>query len=380
MKGKKILILACTVAVMAVGGFALTRHMSSASDEGTDGKMRELFAEPRPVILEEVYDAQATRDRSYPGTVQASQEALLSFRVSGPLVKVNVQPGDLVKKGQVLMEIDSRDYRDNIRVLEAQLDGAKAALEKARLDYKRAKPLLAEQVISQASYDATKSAFDGAAASAKDIKARLRIARHQLEDTRLQAPFDGIVSTKTIENHEMVAAGQVVMTVLDISSLEIEANVPESEIAHQSLQAGQEATVEFAPLSGHRFSARLKEWSTAPDPATRTYRVTFAFPAPGEAQILPGMTGELFWQKKVGGDGGISVPVSAVVSDGNGSSAVWVFDPETSTPSKRAVRTGGLMGKDRISVLEGLVPGERIVAAGAAFVTDGMKLRPMESR
>lgn len=380
MKGKKLLILFCAVAVMAVGGFVLTRHMSSASDEGTDGKMQALFAEPRPVMLEVVRSGQATRDRTYPGTVRATREALLSFRVSGPLTAINVQPGGFVEKGQVLMEIDARDYKDNIRVLEAQLDGAKAALEKARLDYERAKPLLAEQVISQSSFDAATSGYDRSSASVKDIQARLRIARHQLGDTQLRAPFDGIISTKNIENHEMVSAGQTALAILDISSLEIETNVPESDIAHQPLKQGQEASVEFASLPGHRFPARLKEWSTAPDPATRTYAVTFAFPAPGEAQILPGMTGELLWQKKLGGDSGISVPVAAIVSDANGGSAVWVYDPATSMPSMRSIGTGELMGKDRVTVTVGLNPGERIVTAGAAFVTEGMKLRSMESR
>ena len=380
MKMKKVLILSCAVAVMALGGFALTRHMSSASEDLTAEKMSELFAEPRPVLLEEVRSTKATRARSYPGTVGASLEALLSFRVSGPLTEVNVQPGDYVEKGQILMEIDARDYRDNIRVLEAQLDGANAALENARLDYERAKPLLAEQVISQASYDATRSGYDTAAAAVKNLKASLQIARHRLEDTRLRAPFDCIVSTKHIENHEMVQAGQTVLGVLDISSLEIEISVPENDLARERLEKGQQAAVEFASLPGKGFAAKLKEWSTSPDPSTRTYSVTFAFAVPEDIQVLPGMTGELFWTKKVGDVTGISVPVSAVISDGQGGSMVWVFSSESSTPRKRTIQTGELMGADRVAVTSGLNPGESIISAGAAFVTEGMKLRPMEAR
>lgn len=380
MKRKKILFLVGALAGLAIGSFALTQHMSAASEDPTDRKMSELFAEPRPVLLEEVRFEQATRARTYPGTVRASREALLSFRVSGPLTEVKVKPGDHVSRGQILMEIDARDYRDNIRVLEAQLDGADAALENARRDYERAKPLLAEQVISQASYDATKSGFDRAAASVKNLKASLQIARHRLEDTRLRAPFEGIVSTKYIENHEMVQAGQTVLGVLDISGLEIETSVPESDLARERLEKGQSASVEFASLPGKRFPARLKEWSTSPDPATRTYCVTFGFAAPEDVQILPGMTGELFWTKKVGEGSSISVPVSAVVSDGQGGSMVWVYDKDTSTPVKRSVRTGELIGRDRVSVTGGLNSGDQVVSAGAAFVTEGMKLRPMESR
>lgn len=366
--------------VLAVGVFVVIRHRGLTSDGGTEGKMSELFAEPRLVELEKILPAEELKSRSYPGTAKASREALLSFRVGGPLVNVDVQPGDLVKKGKVLMKIDPRDFENNIQVLGAQLDGAKATLEKTRLDFNRGKSLLAEQVISQASFDATKSAYETAAASVKNIQAQLQIARHQLSDTRLEAPFDGIISTKRVENHEMVAAGEIVMTILDISNLEFQANVPESEIVHQSLKKSQEAAVEFASLPGFRFLARLKEWSAAPDPATRTYKVTFVLPAPEEAQILPGMTGELFWQKENDASAVLSVPVEAVISDGNGGSAVWVFDSDASTASRRKIRTGGVIGKNRILVLEGLIPGEKIVTAGAAFVTEDMKLKPMPSR
>ena len=362
----------------AVGGVAVFRTMSAASDGGIDAKMKALFAEPRPVLLEEVCSGNEMKNRAYPASVQASKEAPLSFRVSGPLVTVNGQPGDLIKKNTVLLEIDPRDFQDGIRVLEAQLSGAHAALEKSKLDFERARSLLGENVISRASYDAAKGAFETSAASVKDIQARLKIARHQLTDTKLLAPFDGIVATRRVENHEMVSAGQVVLTVLDISSLEIKANIPENEIAHKSLVPGQRATVEFASLPGRSFEAFLKEWSASPDPSTRTYSVTFALPAPKEAKILPGMTGEISWGKQGDAEEAVSVPVGALISDGTNGSAVWIFDPETSAPIKRAVRTGGFThGGNRVLVLYGLRSGEKIIAAGASFVVEGMKLSPM---
>lgn len=364
--------------MIAVGGFAVARNMSVASDGGVDVKMKALFAEPRPVMLEEVRSGNEMKSRVYPASVQASKEAPLSFRVSGPLVTVNGQPGDLIKKDTVLLEIDPRDFQDGIRVLEAQLSGAMAALEKSKLDFERSKSLLGENVISRASYDAAKSAFETSTASVKDIQARLKIARHQLADTKLLAPFDGIISTRRVENHEMVSAGQVVLTVLDISSLEIKTNIPENEIAHKSLVPGQEATVGFASLPERTFKAFLKEWSAAPDPSTRTYSVTFALPAPKEAQILPGMTGEISWRKQADAAGAVSVPVGALVADGEKGSAVWIFDPDTSSPVKRSVRTGAFShGGNRVLVLDGLRSGERIVVAGASFVVEGMKLRPM---
>lgn len=382
MRRKLVISLFFSAVVMAaVGGFAVFRNTSVASEGSVDAKMRTLYSEARPVLVEEVRLGGGIRNRTYPASVYASKEAPLSFRVSGPLVTVNGQPGDPIKKNAVLLEIDPRDYQDGIRVLEAQLTGAHAALEKSRRDFERAKSLLGENVISRASYDAAKGAFETSAASVKDIQARLKIARHQLADTKLLAPFDGIIATRRVENHEMVSAGQVVLTVLDLSDLEIKANIPENEIAHKSLVLGQEATVGFASLPGRGFGAFLKEWSASPDPSTRTYSVTFTLPAPKEAQILPGMTGELSWKKNDDTPPFVSVPLGALVTDGSGGSSVWVFNPSTSSPEKRPVRTGAFSdGGSRILVLEGLYPGEHIVAAGANLVAEGMKLKPMRSR
>lgn len=372
-KGLKLLFLVAVLVLAAVAFFLVMRRAGSAAG-GAEAELRALAAEPRPAAIEAVRGA-SSGGRRYPATVRAAKEAPLSFRVAGPLVAVPVQPGDRVRRGDLLMEIDRRDYDDAIRVLEAQLAGARAALEKARLDLERARPLLAEGVIAQAAFDGAVSAHDTSAASVRDIEGRLRIARHQLADVRLLAPFDGIVAAKTVDNHEMVAAGQVVLTLLDISSLDVRAEVPEDEMVRKDLVPGREALVAFSALPGRTFAARLKEWSAAPDRVTRTYAVTFSLAAPSEGQVLPGMTGELLWQ--AAGDGRLSVPVGALFSDEEGREALWVFDDRTSTASKRVVETGGLVGRDRVSVVKGLSGNERVVAAGPAFIVEGMKLRPL---
>lgn len=380
MKKKVLFVAVCLSLLLVSGGGIAWKTATRGTDGGDDGKMRALFDEPKPVLLEEVGISGETEERAYPVTTGASKEAPLSFRVSGPLVHVHVQPGDGVKQGDILLEIDPRDFRDNINVLEAQLSGALAGLEKTKLDFERATSLLAEKVVPQASFDAAKSAYDSSAASVKNLKAHLAIARHQLEDTKLRAPFDGIVAAKLVENHQMVAAGSVVMTMFDLSDIEVLTNVPENEIAHKPPTPGETASVEFAPLPGRRFQVLLKEWSASPDPSTRTYSVTFRLRAPEGATILPGMTGQLFWSGRKGGNAEITVPEGALVSHGDEEAMVWIFDPATSTAKRRNVRTGGVAGEGRIRVLEGLSGGEKIVAAGAAFVVEGMKIRPLTSK
>lgn len=231
---------------------------------------------------------------SYPGYILPSRQAKLAFRVKGPLVSVNVQPGDIVEKGQVLMQIDPRDFEDNIRVLEAQLAGARAQQDGAERDFTRAQTLFEQHVSATADFDRAKSRFDSAFAGVQSVKAQLQIARHQLKDTSLLAPYGGVITTQSAENYEMVKSGEEVLGIQDISTLEVEIKIPENEIANHPLQKGQQVAVELSAIPGRLFTAQLKEWNTAADPVTRTYALRFSFPAPADVSVLPGMTAEVF--------------------------------------------------------------------------------------
>ncbi|MBU0946644.1 MAG: efflux RND transporter periplasmic adaptor subunit [Proteobacteria bacterium] len=231
---------------------------------------------------------------SYPGHVLASRQAKLAFRVKGPLIRVEVQPGETVEEGQVLMQIDPRDFEDNIRVLEAELAGAQARQDGAKRDFTRAQTLFDQHVSATADFDRARSSFDSAVAGVQSIRAQLQIARHQLKDTSLRAPYAGVITTQGAENFEMVKSGEEVLGIQDISTLEVEITIPESEIVHHLLQKGEEVAVELSAVPGRLFAARLKEWNTAADPLTRAYALRFSFPAPADVHVLPGMTAEVF--------------------------------------------------------------------------------------
>lgn len=235
----------------------------------------------------------ATFNQSYPGTIIASSETQLAFRVAGPLINVAIKPGDRVKKGQLLMQIDPRDFKDNIRVLEAQLAGAESLRNKAKRDFDRAQTLFEQQVNATADFDHAKSTLDSAFAGEESLKAQLQIARHKLKDTSLRAPYTGVITTQSVENFEMVSVGKVVLGIQDISTLEAEIKIPENEIARRPLQLGREVAIELPAIPDRTFTASLVEWSTAADPVTRTYALRFSFAAPTDVQVLPGMTAEV---------------------------------------------------------------------------------------
>lgn len=232
-------------------------------------------------------------NQSYPGTVQASRQTKLAFRVGGPLIKVAVKPGDRVKKGQLLMQIDPRDFEDSIRVLEAQLAGAESQQDRARRDFDRAQTLFDQHVSATADFDRAKSAFDGAFSGVQIIKAQLQIARHKRKDTSLLAPYAGVITSQSAEDFEMVSSGKEVLEIQDISNLEVEIKLPENEIARRKLKLGEQVMVEFPAISASELSATLVEWNSSADPVTRTYALRFSFTAPSDYTVLPGMTAEV---------------------------------------------------------------------------------------
>jgi len=233
---------------------------------------------------------QSAAAQSYPGVIHASRKTELAFRVGGPLIQVAVGPGEMVKKSQRLMQIDPRDFNDNIGVLEAQLEGARAQKKLAQRNFDRAQTLFKEHVSASADFDRARSSFDSSHAGVRTLEAQLRIARHRLQDTSLVAPYAGIITRQMVENHEMVAAGRVVLAMQDISQLEVEITLPESEMVTHPLNKGEAVQVHLTAFPDTTLTARLKEWRSVADKVTRTYALRFSFPAPEQLQVLPGMS------------------------------------------------------------------------------------------
>ncbi len=328
----------------------------------------------RTVLWEKVKTCVPESSVSYPGKVSACKNTLLAFRVSGPLLRINVKAGDRVKKGQVLMQIDPQDFKDQIAVLNAQLAGAKSRLTTAKLDLQRANTLFDQKVIPQADFDHAVNGGQIAGAMVSQVEAQLRIARHHLAYTSLKAPYDGIIIDTIVENHEMVAAGRPVVKLHDISVLEVTAGVPENELIRHSLTAGTKGIIRFSALGDQGFFATLKKWKTAADPATKTFEVTFVLKSPENKRIFPGMTAELIWPDSHESASVITVPTKSVIMDKNGNSMVWVYHPDTHRASKQKITTKGFLGANQTIVSQGLTGNEKIITLGMDFITENMDL------
>jgi RND family efflux transporter MFP subunit len=329
-------------------------------------------AEPPPkkkevIQLVKVFHLPGSEDvaqRSFPGIVEASEKADLSFLVAGQLIEFPVKEGEQIKKGQLVASLDPTDYE--IAVGEAQ---SKAGLAEVNLD--RTAKLLAKQFASQKEYDAHKTATDVA-------QANLKIAQQNLKYTKLFAPFSGEIAKKYVENFQNVLSKKPIVRLQNREVIDIKIQVPESLVIRSGqLQKGVfEAEFETAPSS--RYKTKVKEVSTQANPETQTYSVTFTLANPKNLNVLPGMTAIIhtkFQLTKSKEEKIFTIPVSAVFSDKKGVSYVWVILPSIHTLKKQEIKISRLAGTGAV-VTAGLSPGQDIVAAGAEFVKEGMKVKP----
>jgi RND family efflux transporter MFP subunit len=305
-------------------------------------------------------------DRSFPGQARATQEVDLAFEVSGTLVERAINIGDRVQRGQVVAQVDQRDFL-------ARVKAARAQLVKDQANFKRAAELMEKDFVSQAEYDLLE-------AKVEISDSQLQVAQKALADTELRAPFEGVIANTYVENFQSVMPKQPVARLLDSSRIEFVVNIPEQLI---SLAPGiQGIYVRFDAFEDVEVPARITEISNEASEATRTYPVTLIMEQPGGVEILPGMAGLAFGRDPTaGGDAAqvIEVPVTAVFSpDEAVGSFVWVIDRDSMTVKRRPVKVESL-SEGGIRVLEGLAIGEWIAIAGVNYLREGQQVRILES-
>ncbi len=338
----------------------------------------------RPVKAIKVGDVAQVGGRSFPGQAKATQEANLSFRVSGPLITFPVKVGDEVEEGRVLARIDPRDYQVNLSNVQGQLDRAKAKLARAESEYKRELKIFQEDpgATSKAAVDRKREQRDSARADIKSLEASVAAAKDQLSYTYLRAPYKGTITATYVENFEDVRPKQAIVRVLDPSRIEMIINIPENLISNAPYVT--KVFVRFDAFPEQEIEATIKEIGREASQTTRTYPVTLIMDQPSGITILPGMAGKTV---RVEGDlpdqvtgAGIEVPVSATFSpDESGKTYLWVIDDQTKTVKRREIKTGRLTDRG-ITVQEGLKAGEWVATAGAHYLREGQQVRILDEK
>ncbi len=303
----------------------------------------------------------------FPGKIEASQVADLAFQVSGRLIEFPILEGQMVQKGQLIAQLEPRDF-------EIVVNETRAKRDLAAVELNRSEQLLAREVASQSTVDKKRAALEIS-------RAGLEAAERDLAYASLRAPFSGLIARKYVENFQNVKAKELIVRFQDIEHVDISLDLPESLVI--DLGESQEPTmeVEFESVPGRFFTAKYKEHKSEADPATQTYNVILTMEAPEDLTVLPGMTVKVrtTLQTRDVSSAQFLIPASAVFADEKGQPFVWLVDPETHRVKAQSIKVG-VLARDSIYVEKGLKQGARIVTAGVHFIRENMKIKPMASK
>lgn len=365
MKRRTIAIAALVAVVAAAAGLAAVR-----------GKPADPRAsKPAAPVAEFLADDLAlveprALDRTLPltGTMVPLVEATVKAKVAGELVQVAVREGETVRVGQALARIDQTEVLARVAAREADVEAARAQLVLADKNRATQNALLDKKFISQNAFDAVQSSYDVAVARLRAAQAELVVARKSLGDSVLVAPFAGIVSQRHAQAGERVALDARVISIVDLSRMELEAAVPAAQIGQ--VRVGQSVAFRVDGFGERAFGGRIDRINPSTVSGSRSINV-YAVIANPEGVLRSGMFAQ--GAASLGRiEGALVVPSSAVREEIGQS---YVYALVEGRVKKRPVKVGPADPEGRVQVLDGLAPGERIVKNNLGSLREGVEAK-----
>lgn len=385
-------------------------------------------ATPRPAKVATVVASDTVISRKYPAVVLPSQEIELSFKVSGQIIELPIRAASNVSAGDTIAQIDTRDFENQISQLQSSRDQATAQLEALRAGARPEEIAALEAAVASAQAQveqttdaltraeallergvATRAQVEGAQAEARVAQANLRaqeeqlrigeiggrpeeiaaseavlrgidtqikVARDNLSDATLTAPFDGIIARRDIENFSNVSAGQSIALLQRLEVVHLAFDIPSIDVTELTRNGPDSITniATFNSLRGQEFETELVEFSVQADSATQTYRGRVSVTVPEGAVILPGMVASVISSTQ-GSAAQVAAPLSAIAAEPDGSPFVWLVSDDGKVSAQK-VSLGEATGAS-VVISEGLSDGDTIVSAGVSEIIDGMTIRPI---
>ena len=351
-------------------GLALLFSLSGCGkeqDKSADAVVRGLRAYKVAATTE-------SRVQRFPTVLQPADISQLSFEISGQLTTVNLNTGQKVGIGDMLVELEPRSLQAQLDQARAAVTEAEAVVANAEADFWRKSELLKRGFATQAAFDQSQASLLTARAQQDQAQRQVDLATHDLERSRLIAPFSGTIAGVDVKSFGQVAAGQTVVTLYSDDSLEMSFSAPPR--VFQALQVGQPVQVAIADRPALSLTGVIKELgSKAEQVSAFPVVVRLKNDVPG---LNAGMAAEVSVELPLADGTGYLVPLTVLVPEGEkdlrGVASVFVYDAASSTVRKREVSVSGIRG-NQLAVTSGLQPGDLVASAGVSYLTEGQKVK-----
>ena len=361
-----------------------------------------LFSRGRAVSIETTIVSQVYPSQSYTllnasGYVVAQRKAAVASKITGRLEWIGVEEGSRVSSGQVIARLENLDLAASVRQAEASVQIAKASLEQARaesidseLSYKRMKELLKQGIVSQADFDSVDNRYkraiagmSGAAAGVSNSVAALRNATVSFDYSQIRAPFDAVVLTKNADVGDIITpfgaaanSKAAVVTIADLGSLQVEADVSESNLGQVS--KGQPCEITLDALPKARFRGAVYTIVPTADRAKASVMVKIRF-IDTDARVLPEMSAKVaFLEREVKTDeqqSRTAVIPAAIVKSGNREGVYLVKEDRlVFTPVTRGSKLGDLVE------VSGVKSGDKVALKPLEKLKDGARVKLSDNK
>lgn len=344
-------------------------------------------SDPPPVSAAVITVTTETLRLSIPvtGTLISNTRVDVKAEVIGHIARFEKQEGDAVRAGEAVAWVDDENSQLGVRQAETAVQVAEAGLERGRLleshsrtELERAENLVTSGGITDKDLKAAQLAGRDATAQVmlaqaqlEQARAALEVARKHVRDTIIYAPVSGEIQRKLVNKGSYVEAPTHVFTIVDNTRLELESPVASADIA--PIEAGQRVTFMVNSYPNATFEGRVLEMNPAVDEQTRSAKVRIQVTNPG-GKLKAGMfaQGEILTGEAANA---VMIPAAALYRDDRSARTASVFVLEGGKACRRAVRVGPEQ-ESKIQVIEGLRPGERLIAEQSIEISEGVRIEP----
>jgi RND family efflux transporter MFP subunit len=350
------------VALAAAGGWAWRERQAAVAADATAPPPPPMQLDRSEIVVVEPLTLR--RSVRVIGSLEPARRAELSAETAGRVEEVLGRPGDPVAAGAPLLRIDVERLTIELDLARSNADATRAQLRLADEQLARAQELVARGVLPANALDEARSNAEALAATLAAQEDQVAAAELAREGALLEAPFDGVVATRAVEPGEVVAAGTPLLSIVDLSQVELRGAAPLR--AGAAIRPGQAVEVEVEGIDGRRFAGEVLRIAPLAEEGTRSLTVFIGI-ANDDRLLLGGMfaTGEIVLAER---EGAFALPAEALREDAQGRHVLVVRDGAV---ERRAVETGAAWAGDLIEVTGGLGRGDLVVALPLAGLDPG---------
>jgi len=302
------------------------------------------------------------------GTLAPEREATIRSEITGPVVQTMIDQGQRVSEGQLLIRLDDTAIRDQVLSARSAVTTARANLTVAQREQERNEALLKAGAIAERNVAQSRALVTAMQAQLATAQAEVASAEKQLANTRIAAPFAGIVSARSVNAGDVVSPGTALVTVVDPSTMRLEASVPAEALS--AVRVGAPVDFSVTGYPNRHFTGRVTRVNPIADPATRQVRIIASLPNAGNTLV-----GGLFAEGRVSSEShqAAVVPQSAVDERGLRPSVERLKNGRT----QKAEVTLGLRdaATETVEVTQGLTPGDTVLLGAARGISAGTPVR-----